>query len=272
MSLSFVPESYISIYTPLSEVYDKIKSDDNIYFGKFSSIQKTYNDRKLLYAMLNNNISYDTEHIIKVNRLGEYTVTVKAFDAYNRIYVNKSDKKYNVNYIKPIDIQMYLNSPKIVNKKSFNESTYFGEECSKNILNNVEQEPIHPQTYRIYDIDPVLDVPDMLTYDNISYAVDVPYEKDYIAFNNFTERFVKCSGSNGEYELSLLDSNPNPDTIRYSKEVGICVYDNVKKEIVSDIYPLLVKDVSIIDEIAETNDTYNHASSHITVCTANETL
>lgn len=270
-SLTFVPVSYKSIYTPLSSVYNITKTNDNVYFNKFANIQKSYNDRKLLYEMLNSNISYDTDHIITVNRLGEYTVTVKAFDAYNRIYCNKSDKKYTVKYTKPIDIQMYLNSPKIVNKKSFNESTYFGEETQSTILNNVEKYPIHPQTYRIYDIDPVLDIPDRLEYDNISYAVDVPYEKDYIAFNNFTERFVKCAGSNGTYTLSLLDSNPNPDTIRYSKEVGMCVYDNVKKEIVSDIYPLKVDKVSIIDEINESNDTYNHASSQI-ILTTDDTL
>lgn len=275
-ALSYNPDLYKSIYTKLSKDYDITKSIDNIYFNNLVSVQKSYNDRKLLYDMLINNISYDTEHIIKVNRLGNYTVTVKAFDAYNRIYVNKSDKKYTVDYITPIDIQMYLNSPKIVNKKSFNESTYFGQVCNTstvtNLLNSVDKEPIHPQTYRIYDIDPVLDIPDRLEYDNISYAVDVPYEKDYIVFNNFTERFIKCSGSNGTYKLSLLDSNPNPDTIRHSKEVGICVYDNVKKEIVTDIYPLHVKDISIIDVINEDNDTYNHASSHITVSTSDTNL
>lgn len=275
-SLSYNPDNYLSIYTDLIEndiLYNKAKLNDTSYFALLNKELKKHNDRNILYDMLNNNVSYNKEHIIKVNRLGEYTIIAKAFDAYNRIYVNKSDKKYRVNYIKPIDIQMYLNSPKIVNKKSFNESTYFGKECNdvSALLNKVEKYPIHPQTYRIYDIDPILDVDDMLSYDNISYAIDVPYEKDYIAFNNFTERFVKCVGSNGSYKLSLLDGNPNPDTLRHSKEIGICIYDNVKKEIIKDIYPFIVKDVYINDNIS-TNDVYNHATSYINIQTANSDL
>jgi hypothetical protein len=43
----------------------------------------------------------------------------------------------------------------------------------------------------------------------------------------------------------LCDENPNADTLINSSYVGLCVYDNLSKEILADAYPLEVLDTSI---------------------------
>lgn len=265
----------IAQYNPVYDI-DNITNDDAIYFNSVKQKQIDAYKKQVYHNALTNSVSFDPYYNIKVNRIGDYTVTVKGYDAYNRIYVNKSDKKHTV-YAPKVDIELYINSAKTVNKKSFNDSTYFGEKQDNltlaRLLNKLDTYPKYPRSYRIYDIDPMLDTEDQIQYDNISYALDVPTIGDYIVFNNFTERVVNIiKVSDNSYKLMLLDGNPNPDTIRYANEIGLCLYDNNKKEIITDIFPLTKTDLYIDDKSFTENNIYDSANSYMTVETANNDL
>lgn len=94
--------------------------------------------------------------------------------------------------------------------------------------------------------------------------MEVPYTGNFILFNNFTEKVVSVTKTGSTYKLGLLDENPNPDTIRNASYVGICVYDNKKKDIISDICPVeLVGPNEFFD--ASKDSPYSYNKSYITV-------
>lgn len=55
---------------------------------------------------------------VSVNRLGNYTVSVNAYDYYNNIFVNQSDDITTVT-TKPISLDIILNESELVNNKDF---------------------------------------------------------------------------------------------------------------------------------------------------------
>lgn len=204
---------------------------------------------------------------VSVNRIGSYTIQVEAYDAYNNIFVNNSDDITVIN-APGIEIDTILNQDYMINEPTFFDTNKYGlkldDEKVSSLFNNIEkyaETPLYPQTYRLYDIDPVLDNPKAIEYDNISYAITPPNIGDFIIFNNFTERVVNIEKGTDAFKLTLLDENPNYETILNSSYVGLCIYDNLQKTILSDIYPLEVTDNTHIHEqyeyhIYDTNKSY----------------
>lgn len=214
---------------------------------------------------------------VPVNRIGTYTVSVNSYDGYNNIFVNKSD---DFSYVKsnPIEIDTIINSNYIKNSTDFYKDSSKGieltDEEKKTLLNTdipkYAAYPIYPQTYRIYDIDPVLDSPDTIEYDNISYAIDVPTTGNFLILNNFTEKALNIEElSDGKYRIKLLDENPNQDSIINSSYIGLCIYDNVQKSILTDIYPLYVDNLQLSDASL---DYYDINNSYIDVSLLSDTI
>ena len=195
---------------------------------------------------------------VSVNRLGNYTVSVNAYDYYNNIFVNQSDDITTVT-TKPISLDIILNESELVNNKDFYhynaKGTYMNTLDASNLFSSINKNgdyPIYPQTYRIYDIDPIVDSPNTIEYDNISYAIDTPKPGDFIIFNNFTEQVLNITKTNDIYKFTLVDESPNREILQNSSHVGLCIYDCIQKDILVDIYPFEVKkfytfDSSIVD-------------------------
>lgn len=203
---------------------------------------------------------------VPVNRLGDYTVQVNAYDSYNNIFVNNSDDITTIES-EAIPLDIILNQDFVWNNKDFYEKSYYGKKLDQtetsvmlNDIINRSSYPQYPQNWKIYDIDPVLDSVNTIKYDSISYAMDTPETGDFIIFNNFTERALSVTNPtvishNNEFKISLCDENPNPQTILNSSYVGLCIYDNLSKEIIEDVYPLDVSFINII-EPDFTDDSY----------------
>ena len=195
---------------------------------------------------------------VSVNRLGNYTVSVNAYDYYNNIFVNQSDDITTVT-TKPISLDIILNESELVNNKDFYhynaKGTYMNTLDTSKLFNDIYTNgnyPIYPQTYRIYDIDPIVDSPNTIEYDNISYAIDTPKPGNFIIFNNFTEQVLNITKTNDIYKFTLVDESPNREFLQNSSHVGLCIYDCIQKDILVDIYPFEVKkfytfDSSIVD-------------------------
>lgn len=211
---------------------------------------------------------------VSVNRLGNYTVSVNAYDYYNNIFVNKSDDITTVT-TKPISLDIILNESELVNNKDFYhynvKGTYMDSKETDNLFKYIDSNgnyPIYPQTYRIYDIDSLVDNPNTIEYDNISYAIDTPKPGNFIIFNNFTEQVLNIIKDKEEtYTFILVDESPNREILQNSSYVGLCIYDCIQKDILVDIYPFEVQkfytfDSSIVDSSYYRFDVNN---SYITV-------
>ena len=214
-------------------------------------------------------LTLNTKVDVKVNRLGNYNVYVKAYDGFNNIFFNKSDDELLVTTT-PIKIDKILNSIYMDNYKDFYDTNIYGvlmsDDEKEQMFTDIslyDKNPIMPQNWRIYDIDPVLDSSNMIEYDDLSYAYDIPYVGDFIIFNNFTEKILYIeTQSNSQlsqqnitgydntkkhYRIKLLDENPNKDTIKNADYIGLCIYDNIQKNILTDIYPIKVLKTEIKD-------------------------
>lgn len=190
---------------------------------------------------------------VSVNRLGNYTVSVNAYDYYNNIFVNQSDDITTVT-TKPISLDIILNESELVNNKDFYhynaKGIYMNTSDTSKLFNDISTNgnyPIYPQTYRIYDIDPIVDSPNTIEYDNISYAIDTPKPGDFIIFNNFTEQVLNITKTNDIYKFTLVDESPNREILQNSSHVGLCIYDCIQKDILVDIYPFEVKKIYTFD-------------------------
>lgn len=185
---------------------------------------------------------------VSVNRLGNYTVSVNAYDYYNNIFVNNSDDTTSVT-TKPISLDIILNQQEVVNDKDFYSKNSLGDKLldteQKDLFTDIDKfgnYPIYPQTYRIYDIDPLVDSPNTIEYDNISYAIDTPKPGNFIVFNNFTEQVLSIQNIKDDiYKFILVDESPNREILANSSYVGLCIYDCIQKDILVDIYPFDVE-------------------------------
>ena len=238
--------TYISDRTPIY-IYDTTALLNNL----------PVSEEDLTDDYINQYLTVNTHIPIKVNRIGEYSVSVKAYNTFNNIFFNQSDKTYFVNS-NPIDIDIIINTEQMFNEKDFFDKNKTGKlltiEEKENLFSKLNQEPIAPQSWRIYDIDTMLDSSNEIIYNNISYAIDTPKIGDFIIFNNFTEKITYIEkitndneSVNKEYIIKLLDENPNKDTIKNASHIGLCIYDNIQKNIIADIYPLNVVETSILD-------------------------
>ena len=197
-------------------------------------------------------LTINKEVYMKVNRIGDYTVSVKAYNPYNNVFFNQSDKSYSV-YSTPVLIDKIINTEHMFNEKDFFDKNKTGIKLEliekQELFNDLSTAyPKAPQVWRLYDIDPVLDSSNEIIYNNISYALDTPNKGDFILFNNFTEKITYIEKTNStEFKIMLLDENPNKDIIKNSNNIGLCIYDNIQKEIIADICPLTIQEVNILD-------------------------
>ena len=241
-----------------------------IYSYDITSLNNIINSGTIITdEIIDQYLTVNTKVDIKVNRLGNYSIYVKAYDGFNNIFFNKSDDITLVTTT-PIKIDKILNTEYMVNHKDFFDKNQHGTLLTDTEKINMfydistyDINPIMPQNYRIYDIDPVLNTSNTIEYDNISYAFDTPNTGDFIIFNNFTEKILyieniidfsnynidtnNIDNTKKYYKIKLLDENPNKDTIKNADYIGLCIYDNIQKNILTDIYPLKVIDVSIKD-------------------------
>ena len=258
---------YMLIYTNYTYLSDRVPiyTFDEETASDLLNSDETFN----LFELLEQNTELNTSVPLKVNRLGEYKVSVQAFNAYNNIFTNESDKTYTV-YSTPINIEKIINSDFIVNNKDFYSLNKIGVELTdeekENLFNDVSvyaSEPIMPQEWRIYDIDPLLDVSSCFEYDNMSYILNTPNVGDFIIFNNFTEKITYIDKlEDNKFKITLLDENPNTETIKNASNIGLCVYDNIQKEILANIYPLNITDSSFM---TCTYDTYDVNNSYVEI-------
>jgi hypothetical protein len=138
---------------------------------------------------------------VPVNRLGVYEVQVKAFDAYNNTFINKSDDTVTVRTEMPkIDI--------IVNQeKSGNSTEFYGKNMTMNpstdamsddeirsLKNEMDSEPKFPPVYKIYSAEHDT-AGNEIVFDNISYAVDTPKKDEMIILTNLTESVLTIQSS-----------------------------------------------------------------------------
>ena len=186
---------------------------------------------------------------VPVNRLGEYSITVKAYDAFNNIFVNKSDDKWKVTS-KFINIETVANQVNSSNDFSFYNYNKDGELLDSSmadyIIQSGEPYPEFPNKYRIPDF--VYDSSsNIINYDNISYAIDTPKTNDYLILNNLTERSYKIEGTASSLKIYMCDENPGRQNIFRTNEgkVGLCLYDNAQKKIIQTVVPINVNSVNI---------------------------
>ena len=220
---------------------------------------KYSSDRKPIYEYDNSSVSgcktfkdvldYMDEHTklnteidIPVNRLGDYTVSVKAYDSYNNVYTNSNNDVCSITVRKP-DINIYLNSDYSNNETDFYKSNTVGTKLDDSekalIMNNVSlnKNPKYPINYRIYSAEHDVEG-NIISYDNISYALDTPKANDYMIINNLTERVYNMtytSGSSSDtIHIDMMSNNPFKQNI-YVKggKVNICVYDDNLHKIVT---------------------------------------
>ena len=181
--------------------------------------------------------SYVTENVsvnIPVNRIGDYVVSVKAYDAYNNTYTNESDDKCRVCVCEP---SMEI----IVNQKNASNGIWFYKESpdglllndteKESIISSVEDEPEYPTEYKVYSALHNVDN-HTITYDNITYAIDTPKAEDYLTLTNMTEAAWNVSISGRKATILMKSSNPDKQNI-YNPGgcVTLCVYDEMRKQI-----------------------------------------
>lgn len=249
-----------------------------IYYFDWEAFANGPSDKWSNQEFINQCVNTNKFVDVPVNRLGDYTVQVNAYDSYNNIFVNNSDDITTIES-ESIPLDIILNQEFVWNNKDFYEKSYYGKpidsnECSVmlNDIMNRSSYPQYPQNWKIYDIDPVLDSVNTIKYDSISYSMDTPKTGDFIIFNNFTERALQVTDAitvsdNAQFNILLCDENPNPQTLINSSYVGLCIYDNLSKEIIDDVYPLNVSVINIIepDFSDESYMDYTYNQSYVVV-------
>lgn len=191
---------------------------------------------------------------VSVNHIGKYDLTVKGWDQFGNVYVNKSDKTCNVYAQAP---SIFVSTPfaRSNNSKDFypinkngsllNISTYLDEsgvllytDEYKSFLNN--DSPRFLPNNRIYGIDS--SGSDTFTYQTNSYVVDTPKKDDYLLLENLTERVINIdfdykiniTGDGYEREktglrLYVLDENINANNVFVvNASLNLYFYDPVK--------------------------------------------
>lgn len=166
-----------------------------------------------VYTKADEFVHPNTNITIPVNRLADYSVTVKAFDSYNNTFVNKSDDLCSVTVQSP-SIEVIVNQ-----QSSMNDFEFYGDNITfdtsaamtteeKNTLkDSFESIPRFPKNYTIYSAEHVIDDA-TITYDNISYAIDTPKAKDYIILTNLTERSDKVVVDSNTVTIHMDVNNP----------------------------------------------------------------
>ena len=211
-----------------------------------NSISNSYNSMKGLFDAVETNTHFNTKVDVPVNRLGDYIVSVNAYDAWNNVFTNKSDDICSVT-TQRMSIDMIVNQDYSNNMSDFfrdnkqidpstNEAFDTDSETFTTLKNKMSKLPKFPIAYKIYDASHIND-DNTISYNNISYAIDTPKANDYIIVSNLTERAKKISLSGRTLLIELDENNPNKQNlhidIAQKQKVMLCVYDDNTQEILA---------------------------------------
>lgn len=193
------------------------------------------------YDLMCGKIIENTSVNIPVNRLGDYVVSVKAYDAYNNIYTNESDDKCRVSVREP-SIEIIVNQDNAYNEDWFYKESPDGEELSviekHNTMNSLEKTPLYPIEYKVYSAENNIEN-HTISYDNITYALDTPKSEDYLTLTNMTEAVYRVTMNGNVATILMKSGNPNKQNIyNTGGKVTLCVYDEIKREILLQSEPL----------------------------------
>ena len=225
-----------------SEPNNENESEQQIYisYEYKSERQKIYDftvpvnmtgDLSSCLKQIEENTVLNTNVKIPVNRLGNYQVSVRAYDAYNNIFMSKDDDTFKVSCRKP-DMDIILNSSNSNNKEDFYKSNIDGSEYDKNTLNNIcDYSAKHPLTYAIYDSQRE-DEAHTINYNVITYAIDTPKKDNYVILTNMTECVQSIESAT---YLIMKPNNLGKQNIYVNNGlVDLVLYDDMTNEIIHD--------------------------------------
>ena len=223
---------------------------DRVPTYKFNSslISDSYSSTSDLFKAVEQNTHFNTKVNVPVNRLGDYRVTVNAYDAWNNTFTNKSDDICKVT-TKRMSIDMIINQDYSDNMTDFyrenktidasnpttGDSFYTTDTSYVSIKNKMDTFPKFPIAYKIYDASHIND-DNTISYNNISYAIDTPKANDYIIVTNMTERVETISVSDSSTTLIMNENNPNKQNLFTNvsnKKVMLCIYNDNTQEIIA---------------------------------------
>lgn len=212
------------------------ESERNPVYTLTKKFNSKYSSFKDLYKSIENIVNINKDTNIFVNRLGNYTVSVKAYDAYNNIFTNKSDDICTVRALKP-SIDIIVNSENSNNasdfyKENIDSSVVLSNEETKQLLQSIDEKPLFPIDYKIYGSEHnINDTSNNLYYDNISYAIDTPKANDYLLLTNLTERVYDITVSSSIATIRMKNNNLRKQNIYNASYVNLCIYDDNTKTI-----------------------------------------
>lgn len=219
---------------------------------------------KTFMDLIHANITTNKTAKIPVHHIGSYNATVKMYDRYNNIYVNKTSRPDTIS-IKPYDISLTLNQPNSSNSGEFFSENIQGEEIlevyqecqmigghkiisyktSHGSVNKYLPESIadikFPAYYDLYDIqNNTLDYNNLYFW-NYSYANKVPKEGDQILLGNrYTRIYTQKLASeyfDGYQEnlIGFFDYGKQQEVMfRPGDSIIIFKYDNKLAELVHE--------------------------------------
>jgi hypothetical protein len=175
----------------------------NELLNKLNTTQ--FNDFQEVQDCMSDYLKTNTEVDVPVNRLGDYWVSIQAYDAYNNIYANRGDDIINVQSDMP-DIEILVNQEDSNNTLDFfvGNATYDPSVEDERVhlltpdeINDasaaIKTIPEFPKEYRIYSATHETST-NVIVYDNISYALDTPKEGDRLIVPEYNGT-VKINGN-----------------------------------------------------------------------------
>lgn len=185
-------------------------------FNRSSFMMNPGTDVRSFMDSLENNTLLNTKLEIPVNRTGGYSVSVKAYDAYNNIFTSKDDDICWIRAKKP-GIDIIVNSTWSNNEPDFHIQNIAGSLLSddekQEVVSSCDMLQRYPVCWPVYNPERVSE-DNRISYDVISYAIDTPKENDYLLLSNLTEcvfsiedekTMTMCSHNTGKQSLYIKD-------------------------------------------------------------------
>lgn len=237
---------YDSERKPIYEANPKdIKTTvENVSYGSYNEF----------YSTLDSLVKTTGDVDVPVNRLGTYEVQVKAYDAFNNTFFNKSDDTVTVRAEMP-SIDIIVNQENSDNSPEFYKENIvmdpstdaMSQEELESLVAEMEPEPKFPPVYKIYSAEHDTEENEIV-FDNISYAIDTPKKDEMIVLTNLTECAIPLETSDSNCVFGMSYGNPGKQQIyNPGGTVTICAYDERLKAVVAEAHDLKVLDVSVAD-------------------------
>ena len=215
---------------------------------------RRFNDYGEFYDVLDGLVKSNSDVDVPVNRLGTYEVQVKAYDAYNNAFFNKSDDTVTVRTEMP-SIDIIINQEESGNSPEFYRDNIvldpstdaMGSDEMASLETTIDPEPKFPPVYKIYSAEHDTEENEIV-FDNISYAIDTPKKDEMIVLTNLTESAVPLEASSSKTVLGMSYGNPGKQQIfNEGGTVTICAYDEMLKAVVAEAHDLKVLGVYVPD-------------------------